>query len=111
MHNLGANIIDTTDAARFSALTLDTKLYQAYLDDTAFTDAQRHGFLGAIWAIMVGFVELGFSVEPGYSPETLGDLIAGEACSPMGTTTPKSATFEKPFNTITKADMAERSFL
>ncbi len=41
MHNLDANIIDTTDAARFSALTLDTNLYQAYLDDTALPPSCR----------------------------------------------------------------------
>lgn len=45
-------------------LTVDVERYQALLDDSDMTDAQKEEFLQALWLIVVSFVELGFGVHP-----------------------------------------------
>ena len=45
-------------------LTVDVERYQAYLDETDMTDAQKEEFLQSMWQIIIGFVELGFGVHP-----------------------------------------------
>lgn len=45
-------------------LTVDVEKYQAYLDGSDMTEAQKEEFLQALWSIIVSFVELGFGVHP-----------------------------------------------
>jgi len=45
-------------------LTVDVERYQAFLDGTDMTEAQKAEFLQALWSIIVSFVELGFGVHP-----------------------------------------------
>lgn len=45
-------------------LAVDVERYQAYLDGSDFSDAQKEEFLQALWSIIVSFVELGFGVHP-----------------------------------------------
>ncbi len=45
-------------------LELDIEKYQAYLDGSDLTPAQKEDFLRALWSIVVGFVDLGFGVHP-----------------------------------------------
>lgn len=58
-------------------LTVDVEKYQAYLDGSDMTEAQKEEFLQALWSIIVSFVELGFGVHPlqevcGKTPEIEG---------------------------------------
>ena len=43
---------------------LDYTLYAQYLDDADLTQAQKQDFLETLWTIIVGFVDLGFEVQP-----------------------------------------------
>lgn len=45
-------------------VTVDVERYQAYLDGSNMSDAQKEEFLQSLWEIIVGFVELGFGVHP-----------------------------------------------
>ena len=59
----------TTDAtaeatAARPALRVDVEAYQAYLEDTDLSDAQKREVIEALWSIVVAFVELGFGVHP-----------------------------------------------
>ncbi len=47
-----------------STLTVDVAKYEAFLEDTNMTDAQKEEFLQALWSVIVSFVELGFGVHP-----------------------------------------------
>lgn len=52
------------DASARPVLTVDIKRYEALLDDPNLSEAQKEEFLGALWSIVVTFVELGFGVHP-----------------------------------------------
>lgn len=52
------------DASAKPYITVDVERYQAYLDETDMTDAQKEEFLQSMWQIIIGFVELGFGVHP-----------------------------------------------
>lgn len=43
---------------------IDIEKYQAYLDGSGLTPAQKEDFLRALWSIVVAFVDLGFGVHP-----------------------------------------------
>jgi hypothetical protein len=45
-------------------LEVDLDHYQSYLDDPALTTGQKEEIVGALWAIISAFVELGFGVYP-----------------------------------------------
>jgi hypothetical protein len=45
-------------------LTVNVEKYQAFLDGSDMTEAQKEEFLQALWSIIVSFVELGFGVHP-----------------------------------------------
>lgn len=47
-------------------LTVDWEAYGHYLDESDLTDEEKREFIETIWAIVVGFVDLGFAVR---SPE------------------------------------------
>lgn len=46
------------------SLAIDIDKYQAYLDGSDLTPAQKEDFLRALWSIVVAFVDLGFGVHP-----------------------------------------------
>lgn len=46
------------------ALSLDTELYQHFLDDPALSEDAKREMLEALWSIIVDFVSLGFAVHP-----------------------------------------------
>ena len=52
------------DASAKPYLTVDAERYQAYLEGTEMTNAQKEEFLQSMWQIIVSFVELGFDVHP-----------------------------------------------
>lgn len=39
--------------------------YGGHLDEASLTDTQKQEFLAALWQIMIGFVDLGFSLKAG----------------------------------------------
>ncbi|MGD1923194.1 MAG: hypothetical protein ACFB03_03255 [Paracoccaceae bacterium] len=47
----------------YKALVLDVDYYDAMLDRPEMTPAQRKKYLEDWWAIMVGFIDLGWAVE------------------------------------------------
>lgn len=49
---------------RRPTLSLDVALYEAYLADSSLGEAEKRALLESLWAIIVGFVDLGFAVEP-----------------------------------------------
>ena len=57
-------VCDTVKLPSFCALSLDTAKYQHYLADYELTEAQQAELLGALWAMMKTFVELGFGIDP-----------------------------------------------
>ncbi|GJE18411.1 hypothetical protein [Methylobacterium marchantiae] len=67
--NVAANV-----AHRRPTLTLDVALYDHYLEESALAGDDRRALLESLWAIIVGFVDLGFSVEPA---ATLADKSGG----------------------------------
>lgn len=76
----------STAPPALKALTLDTELYQRYLDTTDMTDDQTREFVEALWTIIVSFVDLGFSVAP--AENSCGQLCASfEAGAANGSTT------------------------
>lgn len=52
------------DASSKPSITVDVERYQAYLDGSDMTQAEKEDFLQALWTIIVGFVEMGFGVHP-----------------------------------------------
>lgn len=46
------------------ALHLDVAHYQTYLEGDDLDEAQKRSLVGAMWAIMVAFVDLGFDIQP-----------------------------------------------
>lgn len=45
-------------------LRFDVDEYRKYIEDEDLTEAQAEELLGAIWAVMVAFVDLGFGIHP-----------------------------------------------
>ena len=82
MHNEFNNsgrgdVLDSGATHPKPSLTVDVEKYQAYLDGSGMTDAEKEEFLQALWSIIVSFVELGFGVHPlqevcGKTPEIEG---------------------------------------
>ena len=60
-----------------SILTVDVEKYQSWLDNSELSQAQKEGFLQALWSIVVSFVELGFGVHP--LQETCGQRWLGNS--------------------------------
>lgn len=48
------------------SLTVDWEAYGHFLDESDLTDEQKRELIETVWAIVVGFVDLGFKVK---SPE------------------------------------------
>lgn len=63
-------------------IKVDVERYQAFLDGTNMTDAQKEEFLQAMWLIMISFVELGFEVHP--LQEVCGKDGQGDTQSALG---------------------------
>lgn len=59
-------------AIRRPTLSLDVALYESYLADQHLAEDQKRALLEALWSIIVGFVDLGFSVEPGHLADKAG---------------------------------------
>lgn len=51
-------------AAGFAPLTFDVEAYLPGIAEVDFTEAQGRELLGALWAIMVSFVDLGLGIAP-----------------------------------------------
>lgn len=52
------------EAAARPVVTVDIERYQAYLEGSGLSEAQKEEFIQALWSIVVAFVELGFGVHP-----------------------------------------------
>ena len=52
------------DGASYPALELDYALYESYLEDSEWTDAQKREFLETMWSIIVQFVDFGIGIHP-----------------------------------------------
>jgi hypothetical protein len=46
------------------ALTFDPAEYLSFLEDSDWTDSQKREFIEALWVIVIGFVDLGFDLNP-----------------------------------------------
>ena len=60
----GTNVGSSFTAAAKPIISVDVEKYQAYLDGSGLSDAQKEEFLQSLWTIIVSFVELGFGVHP-----------------------------------------------
>lgn len=64
--------IETTDidiiaegaVIRRPTLSLDVALYERFFTDSTLAEAEKRALLESLWAIIVGFVDLGFDVRP-----------------------------------------------
>lgn len=45
-------------------LLIDVARYQHLLDESGLSDTQKEEVLKSLWAIMIGFVDLGFTIQP-----------------------------------------------
>lgn len=52
------------DSSAKPTMTVDVERYQAYLDGSNLSEAEKEEFLQALWKIIVSFVDLGFGVHP-----------------------------------------------
>lgn len=57
----GIQIVDRTG---YPVLTFDADDYREYVQDMNLSDSQEQELLGALWSIIVQFVDLGFEIEP-----------------------------------------------
>ena len=76
-------------------LTLDVALFEHMLADSDLTDDQQQAFLEAVWSIVVGFVNLGFGIDPvglacGQNAETACGQTSGPATLKAETKTGKA---------------------
>lgn len=87
------------------ALTVDIERYQAFLDGSGMTDAQKEAFLEALWSLLMNFVELGFGVHPLQEVCGEGEEIAIESAKDAfdGVNSDKAPTDE----TTAKGTLAE----
>ena len=46
------------------SVQIDYARYEKYLAESDLTEDQKQAFLGALWEIVVGFVDMGFGVHP-----------------------------------------------
>ena len=46
------------------ALSLDSSLYDKYLEESDLSEEQKQEFLETLWSIIVSFVDLGFEIHP-----------------------------------------------
>lgn len=84
--NIGENnmvkngLPDSFGASARPIVTVDVEMYQAWLDGSDLSLAQKEEFLQALWSIVVTFVELGFGVHPlqGVCGQNSADGAAGE---------------------------------
>lgn len=53
-----------TAGASLPALSVDWALYDRYLEEADLSEAEKQAFLEALWSIIVGFVDLGFRLDP-----------------------------------------------
>ncbi|WP_375451671.1 hypothetical protein [uncultured Devosia sp.] len=60
----GADVSAPALPAARPVVTLDVALYERYLTESDMTDEQKREFLEMLWTIIVGFVDLGFGVDP-----------------------------------------------
>lgn len=87
-----------TPTAAFQPLTFEIERYQAMLDGSDMTEAEKRDLLEALWSIVVGFVDLGFRVHPiqqvpdapeclsGLLASTFGDVLSSDADTPENRT-------------------------
>ena len=74
--------IPMSTPAKRRALTLDVDLYQGYLDDPELSEEQKKELIEALWSIIIGFVDLGFSVQAGDTEKSCGQILEANAeCS------------------------------
>ena len=64
MKNDSAEIFVIENAERHRALTLDTELYQHYLEESGLDVAKREVFLETLWSVICQFAELGYHIHP-----------------------------------------------
>ncbi|MFC7702876.1 hypothetical protein ACFQXB_01555 [Plastorhodobacter daqingensis] len=57
-------VFDNTATPSRPTVSVNVERYQAFLDGSDMTEAQKEEFLQALWSIIVSFVELGFGVHP-----------------------------------------------
>lgn len=67
--------------AGFAPLTFDPTAFIAYVEDADLTEAQQYELLGAVWAIMVAFVDVGFGIHP--VQQALDKSQAGAGLPPL----------------------------
>lgn len=51
-------------ASNLPALSFDFTEYRKFIEDSDLSEAQQEELLGALWVIIVGFVDLGFHIHP-----------------------------------------------
>ncbi|GAB6843734.1 hypothetical protein HNR00_003414 [Methylorubrum rhodinum] len=72
------DIIPNIAAGHRPTLTLDVALYDSYLEGSGLAEDERRALLEDLWAIIVGFVDLGFVVEPAAALADKSDEMSEE---------------------------------
>lgn len=94
-----AEAADPTGAGsvRRPTLMLDVSLYEEFLADRDLTEDQKRALLEALWTIIVGFVDLGFTIEPANTPPDNSREDSGEFASAGFALVDSSITSTSPF--------------
>lgn len=82
--DVGKDLAQAASGEASRRVEIDIEKYQAYLDGSDLTPAQKEDFLRALWSVIVSFVDLGFGVHPaqqacGQVEKTLDPLPQGES--------------------------------
>lgn len=86
------------------SIKLDVERYDHLLNNTSLTPDQRREFLEVMWDLIVGFVDMGFQVEP--LDDTCGQVAPG---SMESGNRPDNALYSKGNSLIDKFESAEAS--
>ncbi len=102
--NLDAAIDDTPKAG---PLALDHAKYSEFFKDSGLSEAQAKELIDALWVVVVGFVDLGFGMNPFQQAMDNSPIIEGKATRVVVSS---SANNSRSNNTISgaRADRAPR---
>lgn len=92
-------------------LEIDYDLYAEMLKDSDMTDAQKREFLGALWQVIINFVDLGFGVHPLQSVHKGDEKVSKELEDAIADMVSSSQSTQPTFKRVarqTKASVRER---
>lgn len=91
------------------ALTFDPAEFAAHVAPLNLTDEQANELLGAIWSIMVAFVDLGFGIHPVQQAQNASNGHVNNSDSALDHESALVVSYRETFNTFQQDKAAPRS--